>query len=119
VDELLSVNLRYAQDQISQFSCSVRTDLANDCVIAGDQGRITIHSRFWNGESATLLVDGKSETVKRPFLENGFEYQIEEVQRCISAGALESPVIPHADTLNTMRLMDAIRAEIGLRYPFE
>jgi len=119
VDELLSVNLRYGAEQISQFSCSVRTDLANECVISGDQGRITIHPRFWNGATATLLVGDHTETVTRPFLRNGFEYQIEEVQRCLSSGVLESPAIPHSDTLNTMKLMDAIRADIGVVYPFE
>ena len=39
--------------------------------------------------------------------------------RCIRAGLLESPGMSHADTLANMELMDSIRAEIGLKYPFE
>jgi hypothetical protein len=39
--------------------------------------------------------------------------------RCIRAGEIESPAIPHADTLATLRLIDAMRARLGVRYPFE
>jgi len=50
---------------------------------------------------------------------NGFEYQIKEAMRCIEEELLESPAMPHTDTLATMELMDNIRAEIGVKYPFE
>ena len=58
-------------------------------------------------------------TVSKPLRRNGFEYQAEEAMRCIRAGLLESPGISHAQTLANMELMDKIRAEIGLKYPFE
>jgi hypothetical protein len=39
--------------------------------------------------------------------------------RSIRAGLLESPGMSQADTLANMELMDNIRTEIGLKYPFE
>jgi len=57
--------------------------------------------------------------VESPFRGNGFEYEIEEAQRCIRAGLLESPYMTHADSLAALRWMDGIRRVIGLRYPFE
>ena len=48
---------------------------------------------------------------------NGLGYEAEEVMRCLRDGLLESPLIPHADTLSIMRTMDAIRAQIGVTYP--
>jgi hypothetical protein len=57
--------------------------------------------------------------VDTPHEANGYEHEIREAMRCIRAGTLESPTIPHADTLATMRLMDAMRERIGVRYPFE
>ena len=39
---------------------------------------------------------------------NGFTYEIEEVMRCIRAGLTESSVVPHADTLEAIRLYDCI-----------
>jgi hypothetical protein len=38
------------------------------------------------------------------------------VQRCLLAGELESPLMPHTTTLEIMTLLDAIREEIGVTY---
>ena len=47
------------------------------------------------------------------------EYEIETAARCIRKGLIECPVICHQDTLATMKLMDAIRCDMGLSYAFE
>ena len=38
------------------------------------------------------------------------------MQRCLAEGLVESPLMPHATTLELMRLMDDIRAQIGVVY---
>jgi len=38
------------------------------------------------------------------------------VQRCVDAGLLESPLIPHDTTLEVMGLLDEVRAQIGVTY---
>ena len=38
------------------------------------------------------------------------------MQRCLAAGELESPLMPHSTTLEMMNLLDAIRSEIGVVY---
>jgi predicted dehydrogenase len=119
VDELDAVNLLYSNDVVSQFICSLRTELPNDFHISGTKGSIRIHGPFWNTESATLSKADISDSAKAPFLKNGFEYQVMEAQRCIKAGLLESPGMTHAASLANMELMDAIRDKIGIRYPFE
>lgn len=50
---------------------------------------------------------------------NGYEYQVIECQRCLEAGLLESPMMPHAETLAIMRQMDALRKEWGVHYPMD
>jgi hypothetical protein len=57
--------------------------------------------------------------VRRPHRINGFEYEIEEAVRVIRAGGLESPGIPLAETLETLRWMCRIREAVGVSYPFE
>lgn len=47
---------------------------------------------------------------------NGYTHEAQEVGRCIRAGLIESPVMPHAETLNIMGTLDEIRSQIGLRY---
>ncbi len=119
VDELLAGVLLYENGIVSQFSCNFLSENRNDFFIYGSKGHIRIHSNFWGSTQATLSVDGHEHTETAPFAASGFEYQTIEAMRCIRAGLLESPGISHADTLSMMRLMDSIRAEIGLKYPFE
>jgi hypothetical protein len=69
---------------------------------------------FINATVAVLDVKGKIETIHQPLRGEGFEYEIEEAMRCFRAGELESPLMPHADTLATMETMDEIRRQIGL-----
>jgi predicted dehydrogenase len=119
VDELTSVVLKYPGGVISQFSSNFLSNNANDFYIYGTKGTIRIHANYWSATQATLSVDGQELTVTRPLRAGGFEYQTEEAMRCIRAGLLESPGMTHAQTLANMELMDKIRVEIGVKYPFE
>ena len=119
VDELTSVVLQYPNGVISQFYSSFLSNDLNDFYIHGSKGSIRIHPNYWGATQATLSVDGQELTISKPMRAGGFEYQTEEAMRCIRAGLLESPGMPHAQTLANMELMDSIRAAIGLRYPFE
>jgi len=119
VDELTTVLLKYENGVISQFHSSFLSNNVNDFLIYGSKGHIRIHPNFWGSTQASLVTDEQELTVSRPLRAGGFEYQTEEAMRCIRAGLLESPGMSHADTLANMELMDGIRAEIGLKYPFE
>jgi predicted dehydrogenase len=50
---------------------------------------------------------------------NGYEYQVYECRRCIEAGLLESPMMPHEETLSIMKQMDDLRKEWGVKYPMD
>ena len=45
--------------------------------------------------------------------------EIEEVERCLRAGLAESPLIPHADTIAILEILDDARAALGVVYPGE
>jgi len=49
----------------------------------------------------------------------GYEYQVFECKRCIEQGLLESPMMPHAETLSIMQQMDELRKEWGVVYPMD
>jgi predicted dehydrogenase len=119
VDELTAVVLKYENGVISQFNSNFITDGVNDFYIYGSAGHIRIHANYWAATQATLVTGDRTSTATQPFRGGGFEYQTEEAIRCIRAGLLESPAMSHADTLTNLQLMDSIRAEIGLKYPFE
>jgi len=50
---------------------------------------------------------------------NGYEYQVIECRRCIEEGLLESPMMPHEETISIMKQMDDLRNEWGVRYPMD
>jgi predicted dehydrogenase len=119
VDELTAVMLKYPNGVVSQFNSNFLVKNENAFFIYGTQGQIRIHPNFWGASSATLSTEGQELTVTKPLAGGGFEFETQEAMRCIRAGLLESPSMTHAQTLANMELMDKIRAEIGLKYPFE
>jgi predicted dehydrogenase len=52
-----------------------------------------------------------------PVRGNGMGYEAEEVMRCLRAGLTESPLVSWSDTVEVMRVLDAIRAQIRVVYP--
>lgn len=50
---------------------------------------------------------------------NGYEYQVIECRRCIEGGLKESPMMPHRETIDIMKQMDALRKEWGVIYPMD
>ena len=49
----------------------------------------------------------------------GYEYQVIECKRCIDKGLLESPMMPHKETISIMKQMDELRKEWGVIYPMD
>lgn len=49
----------------------------------------------------------------------GFEYQVRASMKAIREGRLECEEIPHEESVIMMELMDRLRADWGIRYPFE
>ena len=119
VDEFLAASLHYPHGGLAQISCGLSGDSDNSLVISGERGFIRLPPRFLHAAEATLHTDGKTESVSAPLRSDGFEFEIDEAMRCFRNGEIESPLMPHADTLATMETMDEIRHQIGLSYPGE
>jgi predicted dehydrogenase len=58
-------------------------------------------------------------TEKFPFEYNGYEYEIRSMIKAIEAGKCEREETPWSTTLNELRIMDTLRAQWGVKYPFE
>lgn len=50
---------------------------------------------------------------------SGYEYELLACQKALQNGQIECEEMPHASTLRIMELMDSIRAQWSLRFPFE
>lgn len=88
--------------------------------IIGSEAKIRL-PQFWQAQKFEIWDTSCNliETRGFPFAVNGYEYEIAEVNRCISQGLLESPLHSHADCLSLFETLDAIRGQIGLHYPEE
>jgi predicted dehydrogenase len=124
VDEVANYIFRFPSGCLANICTSFNLKMTNEAVIYGSKGYITF-PQFAAGKEFTIHKHDGTNEVKDTidFQENRpnhcFEYQVEEVTRCISAGELESKIIPLDEAIAIMEVMDTMRAEWGLVYPFE
>jgi predicted dehydrogenase len=127
VDQRVAATLQWPGGVTAQLVCGLDLQADNSLRIFGERGAIEVPggttAGFWQATSARLQRQWQNPAealvVHAPFAINGFEGQIVEATRCIRAGLIESPVMPHAETLATLGWIDQLRARLGVRYPFE
>jgi predicted dehydrogenase len=120
VDEQSAVLLSHPGGQLAVLTCAIRTSSPNGATILGTDGHIRIEPEWWRPTRVILARAGQpEETIDVPAAGNGYNYEAEEVGRCVRAGKIESDVMPLDETLAIMRTLDQVRAQWGLRYPSE
>jgi predicted dehydrogenase len=122
----------YAGGALATMHASMTSWTSGAAAIATDAGRIDVpefhhptritftpkaQMADWTAEQGPLepVVIEPDE----PVIGRGYGNEIAEVNRCLRAGLLESPLVPHAQTLTLMRQMQEIRNLTGIRYPGE
>src|SRR5665811_367443 len=100
-----------------QLRCATAAWTPGRATIAGTAGSISVEPWFLNpGRLVVTTSEGESRVDGE---ETAYGPQIEEVERCLRAGLLESPRVPHADTIAILELIDQARGDLGVRYPGE
>ncbi|MET3851075.1 putative dehydrogenase [Paenibacillus sp. OAE614] len=118
VDEQFSLLLSYSTGKTAQLNGAIRLNMDNEACIYGTEGYIRIPS-FLNATRAALYVNGSKEIFEDDRTSLGYAFEAEEVARCLAEGRTESSVIPLEESVAIMKLLDRIRGQWGLRYPFE
>jgi len=117
VDEQVVFSLRHAAGGTSSCACSLRALTPTEMTISGALGRIRLPSRFYRPDHLIVEpMDGERRVIAAPFIGNGYAHEAIEAMRCIRAGLLESPVMPHDESVALMASLDAMRRQIGLVY---
>jgi predicted dehydrogenase len=117
VDENTGILLGYEPGAVAALTCSINGQSRNNATITGTDGRIELPEGFFVPRTFTLHRPGRGpETFDHEFPGNGYQFEAAEVQRCLQAGELESPLMSHATTLEVMTLLDTIREEVGVVY---
>ena len=115
-DENTGIVFGYRDGAVATLHCGLLGESGQRATITGTTGRIEVDRLFFCPSSFTLVRDGAASFEEVAIRGNGMGYEAEEVMRCLRAGLTESPLIPHSETLAVMSTLDAIRAQIGVRY---
>jgi len=89
--------------------------------INGTEARIELDSPFYN-PGTVRLVDGTGEVTWPGDGQVGHEGMCHEAAhfaQLVADGRSESPLLPLAETVAILEVMDEIRAQVGVRYPGE
>ena len=104
---------------VAQLTCAIGSYMPLHAAVYGTKGRIDI-PEFKNPQSAALYVDGQEPVIiNRPFDVKGVEYELREAMACVRDGKRESSLMTAEQSIAVMRMMDEIRRQNGMRFPFE
>ncbi|MEO3819311.1 Gfo/Idh/MocA family oxidoreductase [Plantactinospora sp. B24E8] len=118
VDESTGMLLGYPDGALASLNCSIVADTPWTAAVCGSAGRIELGRGFFRPSTFTVHRDGVvAQTVEVPYAGEGFVHEAVEVMRCLRAGLTESPLVTLADTVAVLRILDAVRSRIGVRYP--
>lgn len=118
VDAQESITLFYKDGKMATLQSSIYAQSDRMGVISGDKGHLIVENI--NCPESVRVVDREYKTVavyQAPEHITGYEYQVYASIEAIEKGWLESPYMPHAETLRIMRQMDNLRKEWGVVYP--
>lgn len=120
MDMMESISLSFADGRMANLQAGCLTLNDRQGIISGTEGYIRVDNINCPERIDVVRNYENVETILRPAdMVNGYEYQVYECRRCIEAGLLESPLMPHAETLSIMEQMDALRKEWGVVYPMD
>lgn len=118
VDAQNSITLEYADGKMAVLCSSQMAKSDRQGIISGDKGFIIVDN-INNPQKASVYNQNYelTDVFECPQQITGYEYQVYASIEAIERGWLESPYMPHEETLRIMRQMDALRKEWGITYP--
>lgn len=120
VDRACVMALAHASGATASLFSTLAATTNNDCVLYGTQGQLHLTGRFHAPSGLEIhRPEQAPEVITYPKTGLGYHYEAAHVQECLAQGLAESPLLPLAFSLDLMRTLDAVRAQIGLRYPGE
>lgn len=120
VDEQDSITLVYKDGKMAVLRASMLGTGDRRGVITFTKGYMVVEN-INNFESLTVYGSDykKLARYKRPRQKTGYEYEIMACVRALREGWTECPELPHEETLRMMELLDEIRRQYRIVYPFE
>jgi predicted dehydrogenase len=107
----------YRDGRLAQLYCSAAGDSPFAALINGTAGWIALEPRIHRPERLVVHDASGDEVINAEDPPgSGYGYEVREVERCLRAGELESPLVPLDETLAILEVLDEVRRQIGVRY---
>ena len=122
VDAQAAIGVTSSTGAMGVLGTTMVTKTPTVAAVCGTRARLEIDGPFYAPRAVVRLVatDGTElDRFSNPDTEHGLHFEAAEVARRVTAGELESPLMPLAETLTIMDALDDVRAQIGVRYPGE
>ena len=113
-----TITLIYRDGRMASLQSSAYCADPRFGIIGGTKGYIVVEN-INNPLRATIYSEDHNviRVLEAPPQLTGFEYEVDACEEALRNGWLESPFMPHEETIAVMRLMDALRAQWGVRFP--
>ena len=120
IDWTNSITLIFEDDTMAVLHSNMLAGLNRLGAVYGDKGYLEVQNINNAEEIRVYDLDHQLvETIPVPEQINGYEYEVISCIRAIKEGKIECEEMPHEETLWIMRLMDRIRKDWNMVYPFE
>jgi predicted dehydrogenase len=119
IDLDVAVAARHESGAVSALTTSMTSHSPRTASIATDEGRLDFPRDFHHpAYVAWTPADGEAQRLEtsEPILGTGLGNEAAHVQDCLRDGLSESPLVPQAQTLELLAVMDDVRRQIGVRY---
>ncbi len=120
VDGQNSITLVYEDGRMAILNSCFLCTMKNQGIIYGNKGRVEVDS-FWHPQEFRVYRNGEAEPEidEALFDFTGYEYEVRAAVRAIAQGEPECSQMPQEETLRVLRIMDRLRADWNMKYPFE
>ena len=122
VDRQESITLFYPDGRMAQLWAGTTCRSDRRCLISCTKGYILTYN-VNNIHKIELFTEEDGFTTPKDFPVpkqiTGYEYQVEACLRALDRGEIECPEMPHAETIRVRDIMDELRSQWGVKYPFE
>ncbi len=120
VDAQSSITQVFTDERMAVLNTSMLAHTDRMGVVSGDKGCIIVDNI--NNPQKLTVENGDFQIVaeyKAPEQITGYEYQVTAAIEAMEKGEIETPYMPHSETLRMMKMMDALRYEWGCKFPGE
>ncbi len=118
-DATAAVQWSYDSGRVAQLHTSAVRESPFGALVVGTHGWLRLDTPLHLPATMTIHTADGEQVVTSELPGHGYGLEVAEVERCLRAGQLESPIVPLDDTIAILETIDDARRQIGVHYPVD